>query len=51
MKGWATVGEVAAMSRLEVLEQNEWLDALEEAEDEARRKAEAEAKARAAPKT
>lgn len=39
MAKWALIGDVKQMTRMEILDANEWLDALEEAEDEAQQKA------------
>lgn len=40
MKGWATITSVKQLTRREVIEYNELLDALEEAADDDRRDAE-----------
>jgi hypothetical protein len=43
-KRWCTLAELDAFTRQRVIDANEWLDAFEEADEDARRKAEAEAK-------
>lgn len=40
VKGWTTLNGVKELSRTEILDANDWLDALEEAEDIAKAKAE-----------
>jgi hypothetical protein len=42
VKGWTDLIGVRDLTRTEVLDANDWLDALEEAEDAAQAKAEAE---------
>lgn len=43
-KKWASIAEVSVMERSRILDANDILDALEEAEDSANRKAEAESR-------
>lgn len=42
VKGWTDLGGLRDLTRTEILDANDWLDALEEAEDAAHRKAEQE---------
>jgi hypothetical protein len=44
VKGWTNEGGLKEMSRTEILDANDWLDALEEAEDAAQKKAEQDTK-------
>lgn len=44
VKKWTNLAALDGMNRTEVLDANDWLDALEEAEDNARRKAERQSK-------
>lgn len=40
VKGWTNLNGIKELSRTEILDANDWLDALEEAEDIAQKKAE-----------
>jgi hypothetical protein len=48
VKRWCTLVDLERLSRRDVLEQNRWLDALEDADAESQRKAAEKAKADAA---
>lgn len=42
MKGWCSIAEMERLGRQRVVDANDWLDALEEAEDRQRHKAQME---------
>jgi hypothetical protein len=44
VKGWTRLDRLEALTRTQILDANDWLDALEEAEDVAKAKAEAASK-------
>lgn len=46
MKHWTQLDRLSTLTRTEILDANDWLDALEEAEDAAHKKAEQETKAK-----
>jgi hypothetical protein len=39
VKGWAVLDKIEGLTRTQILDGNDWLDALEEAEDLAQKKA------------
>lgn len=44
MKGWTNLMGLKELTRVDILDANDWLDALEEAEDAAQARADANAK-------
>jgi hypothetical protein len=44
VKGWTSLDRLDSLTRAQILDANDWLDALEEAEDAAHKKAEQDTK-------